>query len=60
MDERALEMPGKVDLCGYGYLLMLDAGGAPNLTQLATDRLTLLSRSDMAALFRVRPGACAF
>ena len=30
-DHRALTMPGKLDLCGYDHLLLLDAGGEPDL-----------------------------
>ncbi len=58
-DHRALTVPGEVDLCGYDHLLLLDAGGEPDLTDFATNRLALIARSDAAALFRVRPGACS-
>jgi hypothetical protein len=47
-----------VDLCGFDHLLLLDAGGQPDLPHFATDRLTLIVNRDVAALFRVRPGAC--
>ena len=57
-DHGALAVPGKVDLCGYDYLLLLDAGGEPDLPHFAADRLALLARSDFAALFRVRPSGC--
>lgn len=55
---RELDIPGKVDLCGYQYLLLLDAGGEPDLANLAHDRLMLLTHSDIAALYRVKPSAC--
>jgi hypothetical protein len=58
-DHGALAVPGKVDLCGYDYLLLLEAGGEPDLPHFAADRLLLLAQSDVAALFRVRPLACA-
>jgi hypothetical protein len=55
---RALAVPGKVDLCGYDELLLLEAGGEPDLAHFATDRLRLLASSDIAALFRIKQGAC--
>ena len=58
-DHRALAVPGKVDLCGFDHLLLLDAGGEPDLTHFATNRLALIAQSDVAALFRVRPDACS-
>jgi hypothetical protein len=58
-DHGALVVPGKVDLCGYDYVLLLEAGAEPDLPHFAADRLTLLARSDFAALFRVKPSACA-
>jgi hypothetical protein len=58
-DHFALAAPGKIDLCGYDYALLLEAGGEPDLARFAADRLVLLARSDFAALFRVRPTACA-
>jgi hypothetical protein len=54
----AITMPGAVDLCGYDYLLLLDAGGEPDLQRFASDRLMLIAQRDIAALFRVRRGAC--
>ncbi len=39
----------------FDYVLLLDAGGAPELTKLLPERLTLVSHSDMAALFRIHP-----
>ena len=41
-DHRALAEPGKVDLCGYDYVLLLEAGGEPDLAHFAADRLLLL------------------
>jgi hypothetical protein len=58
-DHGLLTVPGKIDLCGYDYLLLLDAGGEPNVTRFAEDRLMLLGQSDLAALFRIKPSACA-
>ncbi|HME26175.1 MAG TPA: hypothetical protein VKI44_33415 [Acetobacteraceae bacterium] len=58
-DRGALAVPGKADLCGFDYLLLLEAGAETDLTHLDTDRLLLLAQSDMAALFRVRPAACS-
>jgi hypothetical protein len=58
-DHAALAVPGKVDLCGYDYLLLLEAGAEPDLPHFAADRLELVARSDIAALFRVRQSACA-
>jgi hypothetical protein len=55
---RALAAPGGADLCGYDELLLLEAGGEPDLAHFATDRLRLLASSDIAALFRIRQGAC--
>jgi hypothetical protein len=57
-DHRAIAVPGKVDLCGYDYLLLIDADGEPDLTHFAADRLLLSAQSDFAALFRVRPASC--
>ena len=50
-----LEKPGKVDLCGYDNVLLLQAGAEPDLAQYAADRLVLVAAADAAALFRVRP-----
>jgi hypothetical protein len=52
-------VPGRIDLCGFDYLLLLEAGGEPDPVRFAADRLMLLFRSDIAALYRVRPTACA-
>ena len=38
---------------GFNYLLMLEAGGEPNLAGFDLKRFTLVARSDMAALFRI-------
>jgi len=59
-DHHRLDKPGTFDLCGYDHLLLLEAGGEPDLENYAADRLSLLARSDIAALFRVRPSACAW
>ena len=58
-DHGALAQPGSVDLCGFDYVLLLQAGADPDLAHLAADRLQLLARSDIAALFRIRSAACA-
>ena len=50
-----LERPGKVDLCGYDTVLLLQAGAEPHLERYAADRLTLVAAEDAAALFRVKP-----
>ncbi len=57
-DHRALLRPGRVDLCGYQALLLLDAGGEPDLAGFAADRLRLVRHSDFAALYRMRSTAC--
>ena len=57
-DHGALEVAGKVDLCGFDYLLLLEAGGEPDLANIGAGRLQLLVASDMAALFRVKGAAC--
>jgi hypothetical protein len=57
-DHGALAVAGKVDLCGFDYLLLLEAGGEPDLANFGAGRLQLLVASDMAALFRVRSAAC--
>ncbi len=53
MNYRAL-----ADLCGYDYMLLLNAGGEPDLAHFAADRLALITQRDIAALFRVRRSAC--
>jgi hypothetical protein len=52
-DHRALAA-GQVDLCGYDDVLVLDAGGEPDLAGFAGDRLQLLAQTEFAALFRIR------
>jgi len=42
-------------LCGYDYVLLLDAGAEPDLARFAADRLALVAQSDFVALYRVRP-----
>jgi hypothetical protein len=51
---RDLDLPGKVDLCGYDSVLLLQAGAVPDLTHYASDRLVLVAAADAAALFSVR------
>jgi hypothetical protein len=58
-DHRELAEPRRIDLCGYTHVLLLEASGEPDLARFAQDRLALLGRTDYAALFRVRPSACA-
>jgi hypothetical protein len=52
IDHRGFE---RAALCGYDYLLLLDAGGEPDLAGFAGAELTLVRAADPAALFRVRP-----
>jgi hypothetical protein len=58
-DHSLLAVPGRIDLCGFDDLLLIDAGGEPDLPNFAADRVTLLARTDYAALFRILPSACA-
>jgi hypothetical protein len=58
-DHDALAVRGKVDLCGFDYLLLLEAGAEPDLQHFGAERLMLLAQSDIAALFRVTPSACS-
>jgi hypothetical protein len=53
-----LAVPGRVNLCGYDYLLLLEAAFAPDLAQFAQDRLVLEQRTEFAALFRIKAQAC--
>ncbi|MBV9252015.1 MAG: hypothetical protein JO227_22580 [Acetobacteraceae bacterium] len=46
---------GTLDLSGFDYLLLLDAGGEPSLATFERFRLTLLRQENAAALFRIRP-----
>jgi hypothetical protein len=55
---RQLVTPAKVDLCGFDQVLLMDAGGEPDLANFAADRLSLVVRTDLAALFRIKPLAC--
>ncbi|MDR3536006.1 MAG: hypothetical protein P4L71_05860 [Acetobacteraceae bacterium] len=48
----------KVDLCGVDYVLLLEAGAIPDLDQFGNGRLSLLTRTDFAALFRVDQRKC--
>ena len=52
-DHRVLLKPGAIDLRGYDWLLLLDAGGEPDLAHFAADRLQLEAQTGAAALFRV-------
>ncbi len=52
---RAFATPDAVDLCGFDYVLLLDAGGARDVAHFDADRLALLTRSEFAALYRVQP-----
>lgn len=47
--------PDAIQLCGFDYVLMLDAGGAKDVEHFAADRLALLAQSEFAALYRVLP-----
>ena len=42
------------DLCGFDYVLLLEAGAIPDLANYAGKRLTLVASNDMAALFGIR------
>ncbi len=42
-------------VCGFDFLLLLDAGGEPDLAGYQPDRLALVRAGDVAALFRVLP-----
>ena len=57
-DHGALAELGRIDLCGYDDLLLIDAGGEPDLPHLGAGRLTLLERTDFAALFRIDRPNC--
>jgi hypothetical protein len=48
-----------IDLCGYDDLLLMDAGGEPDLADYLPNRLSLLTHADIAALYRINPTACA-
>jgi hypothetical protein len=51
---RELEVPGHVGLCGFDTVLLMIAGGEPDLEHYATDRLSLIEGNDTAALYRIR------
>jgi hypothetical protein len=59
-DHDAFATPTAVDLCGFDYVLLLDAGGEPDLAHFAAARLALLTHTDFAALYRVqsKPREC--
>ena len=46
-------------ICGYDYLLMLEPAALPGPQRCAPQRLSLIASTNMAALFQVKPGACA-
>jgi hypothetical protein len=50
---------GSAALGDFDFVLMLEAGADPNLSNFVSKRLTLVSRTDFAALFRVRRDAVA-
>jgi len=50
---------GSADLRDFDYALMLEAGADPDLAHFVPGCLTLLSRTDFAALFRVRRDAAS-
>ena len=52
---RDLEVPGKVSLCGFDSVLLMQAGGARDAAHYASDRLIPVAATDTAALYRVRP-----
>jgi hypothetical protein len=49
----------KADLCGFDYVLLLEAGGAQDLDRLMAGRLNLRIHNDFAALFQVDPDKCS-
>jgi hypothetical protein len=53
-----LAVPGRVNLCGFDYLLLLEAAFAPDLAKIIQDRLVLQQRTGFAALFRISAQAC--
>jgi hypothetical protein len=52
---RDLEVPGKVSLCGFDSVLLMQAGGARDAARYASDRLIPIAVTDTAALYRIRP-----
>jgi hypothetical protein len=57
-NHHVLTAPEKAELCGFDHLLLLDAGGEPDLAHYGADRLEPVVQLDVAALFRIRQGAC--
>ncbi len=55
IDARAIQA---ANLCGFDYLLLLEAGAVPDLVRLDPGRLSLLVGTDFAALFRVDQRRC--
>jgi hypothetical protein len=55
---RQLAAPDSSALCGFDGLLLLDAGGAPDLETSARGQLRLVRKSDFAALFLAEAQAC--
>ncbi len=53
-DHLAFATSDATELWGFDYVLLLDAGGEPDLAHFAAGRLVLLTQSDFAALYRVR------
>jgi hypothetical protein len=58
-DSAELAVPRSAMLCGFDYLLLLEAGARPDLQDFGAGRLLLLARSDVAALFRIRHSGCS-
>jgi hypothetical protein len=58
-DSAELAVPRSAMLCGFDYLLLLEAGARPDLQDFGAGRLLLLARSDVAALFRIRQSGCS-
>ena len=46
-------MQDKVGPCGFDHLVLLGAGGEPDLAHFASDWLALIAQSNVAALFRL-------
>ena len=44
-------------LCDYDYVLLLGAGGEPDVQHFGANRLDLLRANSVAALYRVRPAS---
>ena len=54
-DHDAFTTPNAIDLCGFDYMLLLDAGGERDVAHFGGGRLALLTHTDFAALYRVQP-----